>query len=894
MMETTFWGLLTLVFGGGLTGLPVGLPPAEPDPVMSQVAPDDALVYIAWNGTTEADGDSENNTERMLADPKIKRLIAQVIEAIEKGVKKGAGTGNNARRVAKEVPKVVQTIFTRPATFFVGQVGIGPKGVNAPLGLVINVGDKAEEFEKSFKVIQDLIADESGQTEIEGDTTWHLWPTIPGLPPISWGISKEYFVLSVGDGTRERILARMQGDKPSAFLARIAKRLPVERVAGITYINVENILKTVKPFMSGRVPDLDNLLSRLGVNEFKSISSVTGLDKTHTVSRTWIEIPKRSGIFDIIRSEPLTAADLAPIPADATIAMAIRLDVAATIDRIVDLVAQFEPRARDEFEGELAQAEDMMGFHAIDDLAKSVGDRWCIFQSPSQGGPLFTGWTAVASVKDAKKLKDIAAKMERFVALMNARMQGVQGRGQRFRREVGIKTTVFEDHTIYFVNSVGEELPVAPAWCVTDKEIILSMFPQGVIEYLEQRDTPRLADQAQIKARLAEKPFSISYYDSKKIFDSVYPMALIGANFLFSEMQRSDIDVNISMLPTASTIAKHLQPASSSIRLVDDGIEMYSNRTLPIGFASVQTLILPVAWFGMNSRSMSGPPILGALSPRRSRETAAKNKLKQIGLAMHNYHETFSKFPDGGLDKNGKTNGLSWRVHILPFIEQRVLYQEFNLDESWDSEHNKKLISRMPASYKTPGSKAKPGTTNYVVLRSDDSVITGKRGSRLADILDGTSNTFLVVEADDKSAVTWTKPSDIDFDVKKPHLGLGTLRGGKFLVGFADGSVRELSMAIDANTLRNLVNRRDGNVVNLQNIGTDTVRGPDAEAAGGPDEAAPDEADSDEGAAAPEGDRAEAVEDRAVPKQLLKPIRKPSKPKRQQVREATSQDAVAP
>jgi hypothetical protein len=179
MMETTFLGLLTLVFGGGLTGLPVGLPPAEPDPVMSQVAPDDALVYIAWNGTTEADGDSENNTERMLADPKIKRLIAQVIEAIEKGVKKGAGTGNNARRVAKEVPKVVQTIFTRPATFFVGQVGIGPKGVNAPLGLVINVGDKAEEFENSFKVIQDLIADESGQTEIEGDTTWHLWPTIP-------------------------------------------------------------------------------------------------------------------------------------------------------------------------------------------------------------------------------------------------------------------------------------------------------------------------------------------------------------------------------------------------------------------------------------------------------------------------------------------------------------------------------------------------------------------------------------------------------------------------------------------------------------------------------------------------------------------------------------------
>lgn len=235
MMESLSLSFLVLLLSGGVvTGVPIGLPPAEPNPVMSRVAPDNALVYVAWNGTADASGDSPNHTERLLAEPHVKRFIELVVATLEDSVKQAAGQGENSQRVAQVVPRIVRTMLTRPTTFFIGQVGVGPVGVTAPLGLVVDLGDKAPMFEKSFKLLQQVIADEPGTTDTSRGTTWNIWPTPPGIPRIAWGISEGYFILGVGDGTVENIQARMKADKESSFLAAIHKRLPVERVANVT------------------------------------------------------------------------------------------------------------------------------------------------------------------------------------------------------------------------------------------------------------------------------------------------------------------------------------------------------------------------------------------------------------------------------------------------------------------------------------------------------------------------------------------------------------------------------------------------------------------------------------------------------------------------------------
>src|SRR5262249_33985180 len=81
------------------------------------------------------------------------------------------------------------------------------------------------------------------------------------------------------------------------------------------------------------------------------------------------------------------------------------------------------------------------------------------------------------------------------------------------------------------------------------------------------------------------------------------------------------------------------------------------------------------------------------------------NDLKEIALAMHNYYSTLNQWPRAAISGQDGKPLLSWRVAILQFIEQEDannLYKQFHLDEPWDSEHNKKLIEKMPRLYQGP------------------------------------------------------------------------------------------------------------------------------------------------------------------------------------------------
>jgi len=188
----------------------------------------------------------------------------------------------------------------------------------------------------------------------------------------------------------------------------------------------------------------------------------------------------------------------------------------------------------------------------------------------------------------------------------------------------------------------------------------------------------------------------------------------------------------------------------------------------------------------------------------------SKNNLKLIGLAMHQYHDVMKGFPPPAMkDKNDK-NLLSWRVALLPHLNEAKLYQQFNLDEPWDSEQNKKLIAKMPEVFALPGIKTKePGQTHYQVFVGKQTVFeplkdTKKPGAnvKIAQITDGTSLTIMVVEA--AEPVTWTKPDDLPFDPKGslPRLGV---YGDVINALFCDRAVHTFRKKLDKGTLRALI-----------------------------------------------------------------------------------------
>ncbi|WP_315854106.1 DUF1559 family PulG-like putative transporter [Gemmata palustris] len=173
--------------------------------------------------------------------------------------------------------------------------------------------------------------------------------------------------------------------------------------------------------------------------------------------------------------------------------------------------------------------------------------------------------------------------------------------------------------------------------------------------------------------------------------------------------------------------------------------------------------------------------LLQAVQSRKKAEQRMNN-LKQIGLALHAYHDANGKFPTNVYGPNGEVL-LSWRVHLLPYLEEDNLYKQFKMDEAWDGPNNKALIEKMPKVYLAPDRDHTKGKTFYQGFVGSDlqkpqpKGIFGrpwlrqgeKTGLAITSIHDGTSNTLAVIEAGE--GVIWSKPGDLPFGGAVPPLG---------------------------------------------------------------------------------------------------------------------------
>ncbi len=206
--------------------------------------------------------------------------------------------------------------------------------------------------------------------------------------------------------------------------------------------------------------------------------------------------------------------------------------------------------------------------------------------------------------------------------------------------------------------------------------------------------------------------------------------------------------------------------------------------------------------------------LLPAVQSARSaaQRTVATNNLRQIMLAMLNYESAYGHFPSQAITGQDGQKLLSWRVAILPYLEQEQLYRQFHLDEPWDSEHNLKLLDQMPDVYRVPEVDL-GGETLYLAITGKGTAFEAGRKLRMAEVFDGMSNTIGIVEVNPAVAVPWTKPEDLNFEPGEELIGLGGVRPGGFLAAFLDGSTRFISESVDRETLRRLFLIRDGEPV---------------------------------------------------------------------------------
>lgn len=214
--------------------------------------------------------------------------------------------------------------------------------------------------------------------------------------------------------------------------------------------------------------------------------------------------------------------------------------------------------------------------------------------------------------------------------------------------------------------------------------------------------------------------------------------------------------------------------------------------------------------------------------PEAYHRMACKNNLKQIGLALHNYHDTFGCFPPAiTYGPDGKP-WHSWRALIAPYIEAKSSFQ-YRLDEPWDGPHNRALAAKLgpvPAFQCPSDVDAAPGTTNYFAVVGENTMWPPGGVKTFADAADGMSFTAHVVEVSD-SGVHWMEPVDLRLDAMRFGIGPRGLAGIRSRHGgtehwigddvpwqahveLADGSVRMLSETTPPEIVRSLLIRDDG------------------------------------------------------------------------------------
>jgi len=578
-------------------GLPVGIPPGPEDPLLAKVAPEECVFYASWSGTAAPDPASANRVERLAAEPELQFMVAEIKRRVIEGIAHQVGDGDpDVAPVVKDIAAWVETLLTHPTAIFISDLETSHQAPEIRGGALVRVGDQAAAIKARLEKYQKkYLGDMAQPIDVAGET-WYRLKLDPEAPTLIWGARGKYIILGIGEGSVEEIYQRAS-TPPPAWLTKLREQLPVERVSTVSYLNTKVLLEQFVAEIHDQ--DVQKFVQASGMRQITSIGSVTGLDGDGFINRTHIGVDgEPAGLLTILNGEPLTAKDLAAIPADSTLALAARVSAENVYDAIFSMVGEMYPRDREYMDRDVVEFEKMVGINLRNDVLRALGDTVCIYNSPGDGGLVFTGLTAVIPVKDHAALSGAMTKMmtvakAEFERSEQRMREMAEEHGFRFRPQPKIKQSTFAGREIYFFDVREAEFPFAPAWCLTETELVVALFPQNVRSYLLREETPKpLTDVPDVAAVFegGNGPIALAYVDTPALFDLAYPLAPMFMQVISGEMHREGFDFDISILPSASAIRKHLKPDVATLSRTEAGFEFTCRQSVPTGGLG------PVVW----------------------------------------------------------------------------------------------------------------------------------------------------------------------------------------------------------------------------------------------------------------------------------------------------------
>lgn len=794
----------------GFLGLPLSVPPLPPDPVVERAAPDKCLFHLSTAGLAAAKADAKNLTERMLADPEMREFLAAVAAQVSGAARQAAPA---PPELTGAVATVAEALLTRPLALSVDD--FRPPAADQPprlvASLVIRAGDAGPALAAAVDTLLATLGAGAAEDVRLGAAAWRRLPTPAG--PLSWGLNDGSFVAALGPDALESLVARLgdAGRKAPAWQADLARRMPMERRSSLTYLDAGEVVRIVSAL---EAPDRERFLAFLaatGIAKLDSVGAVTGMTAEGVASTLWLGFDGPPGGLFAKPAKGIGPRELARVPADALLAQAWSLDLSKTLAALLDVTAAADPDAAAQARQGLEQFRAVAGIDVDRHVLAPLGPDWTVLSLPAPGGML-PNLAIIAGVRDQPT----------FARTHKALLGILRNAGAAGDVKFAVRELPYREHTLFCLDVAGEgmAIPVTPTWCLTDDSLLITLSPQ-LMKTLLARDAadggigrlPEVRD-----AVAGGEPGLVGVMD---------PVSLVGTLCAFYEMAvpvgrsvlgQQGITLDLPQLPPASAIMPFVRPSVTVVRHEADGILVRSTGSVPLG-------PLTAGGGALGISPASTPVLVGLLLPavqsarEAARRTQAMSNIRQVLLALLIHEDAKGRLPTQAIcDADGKPL-LSWRVAILPYVEEGALYERFHLDEPWDSEHNRALIPLMPAFLTDPAAtpeQIRAGLTTVQLVTGADTVFRGPdQVLGVEEIVDGTSRTLAVIEVAPDLAVPWTKPADHPFDPERPLDGVGNPRrpGGLFVGGFFDGHVETFTPAEDPAVFRALVTPAGGEQV---------------------------------------------------------------------------------
>ena len=762
-----------------------------------RVAPEKCVSYVAWNNDAEKPIEG-NSTQELMADPDVRAFVDDMkrragLYAPAMVSEQGTMPQEKLELLHKLSPKLVASIFERSGCMFVEEVDMvrnmeAPPAIKA--AMLVDLGGDADKFVAEMAKISGSEDLPLAKVELAG-TKAYKFDLVEEAGTMYFGNVGEVFVVAISEQAYVGAVERMKGSKTPAWLADLdTKSQVLKHVHSLAYLDVNSVMRSLRKAFG---PNSNVVGELLGVSNVEKIQVVGGLDNEGSATHVLVEASELEGVLGLLAKNPVNDALFENVPSDSLGAMAMTLDVDGLLELIKTVETIMGPGA--DFNQFKQEFQNNTGVDLEADLVRNLGSSWMLYNGASDGW--LSGMTLVGEVKSATKL---TAAIEKFFEAA-----GEQVKRMPARHRPGLFKQAYAGETIY--SMTFPDMFVEVSFCVQKDRIVIGMFPQAVMTAVKGLPADEvLMDDMQVK-KLNDSSF---LKGDVKLSGMVYVDAKLQAQVFFPYMQflktaastifRYQVGPNSLNLmkgvelPPARTVVRKIKPTTILVRTNEQGIEIEARQTIPT-----------------NGVVASIPVGIGMLLPavgqvrKAARQTESLNNLRQMALANLNYESAHMKFP---VDDEK----FSWRVRILPFLEEGNLHDQINFDEPWDSEHNKKILAKTPKLFQAPGSKVAEGMTVY---RSFKGTLGGRDGKGIdfGKITDGSSNTILVAQVPDEMATHWAKPDSLEVndDVAKKLLA----GKGGFLTAFCDGSVQQIPATMGTDDLKHLLDPSDGNYVEM-------------------------------------------------------------------------------